>query len=256
MVPAGQLRKQDLVVEASRSVFWAEEWREPRAVSERAFDLYRCSFVVMLSCWTACLSFSPQLAVRCGRDCGAISLIPLEGQSHHRVAAARIMQAAKASLIRPSRGVNRPDTRSRTAAVCPFKSFGRKAVLPAGKAARQPGGGALIAQCHGNHCRAAGAREIVARIEQNAKEQQSNCGWRQPMQTKRRGRFGWSDTRLIARGGGCGGGKNPALQASRRVAWRPRTQLCLQVFQFAHTLLLSGSSAASAVHIDSGRRPY
>ena len=168
-MPGGLSREADYWVEGRPAGFWAEEKQELRVASERAFGLYRCSFVVMLSCWTARLSFSPPVGIplRCwiamsspSRPLGPRPPLGSSSQSKRGL--------AKTSLIRPSWGGDRPDTRSRTAAVCPFKSFGRETVLSAGKAAGQPRGGALVAQRHGNHCGAAVAREIGTRIEQHA----------------------------------------------------------------------------------------
>ena len=75
------------------------------------------------------------------------------------------------------------DTRSGTAAVCPFKSIGGDAVLLMGKAAGQPGGGALVAENEGDE--GAGARGTaeggaVMFIEEDAHEQEGSGGRRQP----------------------------------------------------------------------------
>lgn len=71
---------------------------------------------------------------------------------------------AQMTLISPLRFRKRTDTRSRTAAVCPFKSVRRNAILFPLEAAGQIGCGALIAaQNHGNHraCCGRGHRRAV-----------------------------------------------------------------------------------------------
>src|SRR5438552_2081499 len=85
------------------------------------------------------------------------------------------------SLFNPSQRRKRADTRSQTAAVCPFKSI--EAILIALEAPGQIGGGALVTHHHGHQRTGIGGPgdgRAVALIKNQAHRHQGDGGRRQP----------------------------------------------------------------------------
>src|SRR6266478_5674759 len=87
----------------------------------------------------------------------------------------------------------RTHSRCRTAAICPFKSILRQAVLLALKTARQVSRVALVAENHGHHRTSSGrARKVgaIALPKDGKGDQAASSRRRQPAQLEGRQRFG------------------------------------------------------------------
>ena len=121
-------------------------------------------------------------------------------------------------------------TRSKTAAVCPFKSFGARAVLD-----RLKGGGevsVLVAQDHGDHfvgMAGAGNGGAIMLVKESAHEKDGGGRRREPAELE----FG------LRMGGGGLFGENAGFKLRRRAPWRPRAQLHLQWVRIVHKTFLS-----------------
>ena len=124
----------------------------------------------------------------------------------------------------------RTATRSKTAAVCPFKSFGAGAIL-----GRLKGGGevgVLVAQDHGDHfvgMAGAGNGDAIMLIKEGAHEKDGGSGRREPTELE----FSFGP------GGGSLFGENAGFKLRRRAPWRPRAQLHLQWVRIVHKSFLS-----------------